>query len=70
MQLVQTLSRCILRPAVEADYDEVLAMHTVSYMVDHYQALLAPPTALKNIIEDTILQLRRDKVYPLEKLIS
>ena len=62
MQVLEQLSRRILRPRDEVDFDEVLTAHIVELMMDNYVEIMKVPEDLKDKIEDKLTWLRKSKV--------
>ncbi|NXE98936.1 DEP1A protein, partial [Menura novaehollandiae] len=56
--LIQTFSRCVLRCAEEADLDELLSTHLVSFLMDHQQEIFQIPTYLQVAVRDHIEYLK------------
>ena len=61
-KVLDTFSRCIIRSPEEVDFNELLCVQVVAFMMDNYTDLMDVPSDLKARIEDRIIQLRRTKV--------
>ncbi|XP_063066414.1 DEP domain-containing protein 1B [Engraulis encrasicolus] len=60
--MAQTFSRCILSSSDEVDLDELLATKLVTFMMEHQEVALRPPSRLQAAVEEHISQLRRVQI--------
>ncbi|XP_071953814.1 DEP domain-containing protein 1B-like isoform X2 [Antedon mediterranea] len=60
--VLQTFWRCILSCEVEVGLDEILAIKVVTYMMEHYDQIMAVSEELKSDVQERMLYLRRSQV--------
>ena len=69
LQVIKTFTRCIIRSEREADYDEILAGHLVTFMLDHHVEVMKVCDELKGIIENSLAQKHQAKVVVSSLLV-
>ena len=60
--MINTFYRCIVSSADESDYDELLAVRLVTFMMENAEAVMTVPPRLCAQVQDTLVQLQREKV--------
>ena len=61
-QMINTFYRCIVCSADESDYDELLAVRLVTFLMENAEAVMVVPHELCVRVRDTLLDLQREKV--------
>ncbi|KAJ7421368.1 DEP domain containing 1 [Willisornis vidua] len=56
--LLQTFSRCVLRPAEEAELDELLSTRLLAFLMDHQQEIFQIPTHLQVAVQHHLQHVR------------
>lgn len=60
--MINTFYRCIVCSADDTDYDELLAVRLVTFLMDNAEAIMVVPHRLCVQVRDTLLDLQREKV--------
>lgn len=61
--VLQTFLRCIVNADSEADYDELLAIRLVMFLMDNHQEIFRVPCMVKTQVEERIIFLNREKIH-------
>lgn len=59
-----TFYRAVVRPLDERDFDEHVALQLVSFMLDQYEEILAPPPDLKVTVSDRLKVMQKPQKKP------
>jgi hypothetical protein len=62
--MINTFYRCIICSANEADYDELLAVRLVTFLMENAEAIMVVPHQLCTQVRDRLVELQREKVKP------
>ncbi|XP_057374613.1 DEP domain-containing protein 1B-like isoform X3 [Daphnia carinata] len=62
--MVNTFYRCIICSSEEADYDELLAVRLVSFLMENSEAIMTVPYKLCSQVRDLLGDIQREKVSP------
>ncbi|XP_046650662.1 DEP domain-containing protein 1B-like isoform X3 [Daphnia pulicaria] len=62
--MVNTFYRCIVCSPEEADYDELIAVRLVSFMMENAEAIMTVPYRLCSQVRDLLGDIQREKVSP------
>lgn len=62
--MVNTFYRCIICSTEEADYDELLAVRLVSFLMENAEAIMAVPYKLCSQVRHLLGDIQREKVSP------
>ncbi|XP_076034655.1 uncharacterized protein LOC143021201 isoform X2 [Oratosquilla oratoria] len=60
--MLNTMARSILLCDQEADYDEVLAVRIVTFLMDYHEQVMKPPQELSVLVHRKISQMHKDQV--------
>jgi len=60
--MINTFYRCIICSPDETDYDELLAVRLVTFLMENAEAIMVVPHRLCTQVRDTLIQIQREKV--------
>lgn len=60
--MINTFYRCIVCSSKEADYDELLAVRLVTFLMENVEAIMTVPPQLCSQVRDLLAELQREKV--------
>ena len=62
LQVVNTFYRCIISSPEEADYDELLAVRLVTFLMENAESIMTVPPNLCLQVRDLLITIQREKV--------
>lgn len=60
--MVNTFYRCIVCSHEEADYDELLAVRLVTFLMENAEDIMTVPHQLCSEVRDLLIEMQREKV--------
>lgn len=60
--MVNTFYRCIICSPEEADYDELLAVRLVTFLMENAEDIMTVPHQLCSQVRDLLVDMQREKV--------
>jgi len=60
--MINTFYRCIICSPDESDYDELLAVRLVTFLMENAEAIMVVPHRLCTQVRDSLIDIQRDKV--------
>lgn len=60
--MINTFYRCIICSPDETDYDELLAVRLVTFLMENAEAIMVVPHRLCTQVRDTLIEIQREKV--------
>lgn len=61
-QMINTFYRCIVCSPDEADYDELLAVRLVTFLMENAETIMTVPHQLCATVRDLLINIQREKV--------